>query len=300
MPPEGSAAEPYADVLDDTPCARHPGRAARLRCATCGARICVDCGAEMEGRRRCDACIAGVLAGEQRARTDPARERVRGGRLGLWVLLGVALVMGGGYALLSPSIERAKERSRIRAGEHALRKVFDAARLHAEDNARLLPAPEDGRAGTLAERLFADGYLRARPKNLPEARVVTAGASIDGDPYAVYLAEDDLHPSPEDGAPRRWVLRADGTIHELTETEAAKALAQGSVAGVVSATAFAQPPTATALPPWRRPPFAPPSPPPPPATGGAPAVPASPSPSAREDDGAASAAPAPAAEAPPP
>jgi len=236
--PAPGAATDYGALLDQAPCPRHPGRALALACGRCRAPICAECGGDIAGARVCDACLSLAFREDQARKEAPEYVRQRSRSGGLIFVLGIMLVAGGIYVALRPSIERAKRRAGVRSGETALRKVFDAARLYAEDHRQALPVPSDRRIGTLAESLLDLGYLRVRPKGLPEGRVVTETAVLGQVPYGLYAVEEALHLSPEDDSEKRWLLRTDGQVHELSEADTQRAIAQGSVLGIVSGTAF--------------------------------------------------------------
>ncbi len=223
-------------VPDAEPCARHPQRPASLACAACGKAICIDCGGEHGGARLCDPCLIAALQRELGAEAERPRG-MSGITIGLIALAAVAAALGVLYFFARPSIERAKERASWRACEVALERVFDAARLYAEDHGRRLPSAPDGRAETVVERLISEGYLHERPKHLSPGTVSKAERTLDGDFLAPYIADDAPH--GPDG--KMHLLRADGSVSVLTDVELSQELAKTSWSTV---TATAKPPAA--------------------------------------------------------
>ncbi len=222
--------------LDEAPpCPRHPGRTLTLVCATCRARICVECGGERERRRLCEDCVARSYAADvAAAEVERVRPAPTGARIPLIAIGVLALAAGVVYLVARPSIERAKEGVAWKECEIGLRKVHEAARLYSEDHGKRLPATPDLRSDSVVDALIADGYLTRRPRHLAPGSVWRDGLLLDGDPLSPYLLDDAPH-----GDGKRHFLRVDGAVLSLTETEEAAELAR-------AATATAQPLAVTA------------------------------------------------------
>jgi hypothetical protein len=225
-----------SSALAAGPCPRHPERSASLACASCGKAICIDCGGEHQAKRYCDPCLASVY--ERVATVEATRSRGMSGLTAGIIALSTIAVLGGLiWIIAQPSIEKAKERSRWRMCELGLTRIYDAARLYAEDHRRFLPRGPDGTTEGLVRALVDMGYLREAPKNVTGGAILEGDHTLDGNPLAPYIVDDASHGVPPDV--KRHVLRADGTISRMTEADWAAELA-----AAVTATAAVRPASA--------------------------------------------------------
>lgn len=235
-------AEPPTEPLLDEPrtCRRHPGETAAFRCTFCHDPLCNRCGGTFEHRRYCDGCLAAVYAREREDDLQPERRGPTGMRIALIIVGGLLAFVGLLWLVLGGAYRRASERAMWKECEVALDRVHDAARMYADDHGGRLPASGDLRAGTLVDTLLADGYLHHRPKVTSPGTIFRPELRMDGDPTIPYIVDDAPH-----GDGKRHVLRVDGSVRSMTETEVANELARAATLTASPAPAMAPAPATT-------------------------------------------------------